>query len=768
MRFILILSLLIGAQAISWSTFKKKAAKVLDEVIDRAEVILQDEDITEEEDISMPRTTPLPFDMTLEDEAEKWNELGQGILQCQKMESLETRFRRETGGSGLSEMILGLVEWISDMSADIENYEPMSFEKSIDKSERSFARSSSNFDLDMFDLDEVVAAPSRDRSEEKTKPTDKYESPDYSVMCSTEDYEVRRYNASVWMSTSVIDFSRQTAGSRAFRRLYQYITGANREGVQIPMTIPVITRTEATCSPFKLFKNYTYSFYLPVEFWDNTPTPTNEKVFMERFPATTFYVSTFCGYMNSFKVAYQLYKLKNALDASNKSYVDNFYLTAGYNKPTQFFDRTNEIWIPFDGARDNPCLDLKPTIANPHVEECEGLNCPKYQLLETLDEGVELRRYSNLNTVIKKAYSCDFETARSDSYDPVSWYFRGFNSKQQNIKPVGPVLFTIDRPQELPENCDAVYQTAFIAPSNLKGNLPESFNNSVNREFIDSLDVYVYQFKGSMTNTSVVNYERLRAILGSRCYEENSFILAEYSLNRTIEVWIEAASGCQVRTEAPPAMATSRNQPPSFTIPPVVLNIQPQIITGQNRMQTALPSCTAGIDCPSYQLVTKHGNVEERTYEPSKWVCSYSKACNIDMASNDNYQRLSLYMAGTGNREGTVISMTSPSILKMSVADLDKISCKKNYEMCLYLPDDITPPSPKETNVYLKKDQGRVVYTYPLEKSIVGKRFRKMAKNAILEVDRLGLETKDYLYLSQYRQTGGGKYMEIWLPKITQ
>jgi len=49
------------------------------------------------------------------------------------------------------------------------------------------------------------------------------------------------------------------------QKLFDYIEGANEEGIKIPMTSPVKVDMEPSCGPFCV-QNFTVSFYLPRTF----------------------------------------------------------------------------------------------------------------------------------------------------------------------------------------------------------------------------------------------------------------------------------------------------------------------------------------------------------------------------------------------------------------------------------------------------------------------------------------------------------------------
>ena len=93
-----------------------------------------------------------------------------------------------------------------------------------------------------------------------------YEEPSYELLSATEQYEVRRYYERV-----VVQTLEETGRNQAFRRLFKYISGDNKDKKEIKMTTPV-TQTEKN-------GNMTMQFYIPAEFDEsNVPDPNNSEV----------------------------------------------------------------------------------------------------------------------------------------------------------------------------------------------------------------------------------------------------------------------------------------------------------------------------------------------------------------------------------------------------------------------------------------------------------------------------------------------------------
>ena len=91
-----------------------------------------------------------------------------------------------------------------------------------------------------------------------------YEEANYEVVKENQKYEIRKYPDRLVIETNSIK-------GNGFRKLFNYISGNNRENEEIKMTVPVTQE----------FKNgsMTMQFYLPSKFnKDNVPKPSNPEI----------------------------------------------------------------------------------------------------------------------------------------------------------------------------------------------------------------------------------------------------------------------------------------------------------------------------------------------------------------------------------------------------------------------------------------------------------------------------------------------------------
>ena len=112
----------------------------------------------------------------------------------------------------------------------------------------------------------------------------------YQLIQQDKQFEIRDYEPLVVAETLVIA-SHKEAGSKAFRKLFAYISGENEANTEISMTAPVISESSETITmtaPVTAEKEgeaWRYSFVLPKNYTlDNAPRPLNPDVSLAQIP----------------------------------------------------------------------------------------------------------------------------------------------------------------------------------------------------------------------------------------------------------------------------------------------------------------------------------------------------------------------------------------------------------------------------------------------------------------------------------------------------
>ena len=165
--------------------------------------------------------------------------------------------------------------------------------------------------------------------------------PKYTLVDKKNGYEVRKYDPSNWVGTTIASLNFTYATQTGFDRLFKYISGENAAKEKIPMASPVATKIVPGQGP-ACTSNFTVLFFTP---FDNTPKPTDPRLAIVDLPAITAYVSSFGGWEEDKELQEHAAELANSLIQDNVDYVKDFYFTAGYDPPYRIIGRHNEVWF---------------------------------------------------------------------------------------------------------------------------------------------------------------------------------------------------------------------------------------------------------------------------------------------------------------------------------------------------------------------------------------------------------------------------------------
>ena len=141
----------------------------------------------------------------------------------------------------------------------------------------------------------------------------------YDVVHKTDIYEVRYY------SDRLVAQVTNKGDNNSFRKLFNYISGENKNSEKIAMTIPV-TQTKKDRELFM-------QFYLPSKFNnETTPIPTNPDLEITTIPEGYFAVIKFSGRSSDKNFEKHNKILKQKL-LDDKIPINGFAVRATYNSP---------------------------------------------------------------------------------------------------------------------------------------------------------------------------------------------------------------------------------------------------------------------------------------------------------------------------------------------------------------------------------------------------------------------------------------------------
>eukprot|EP00063_Salmo_salar_P066843 XP_014041678.1 PREDICTED: heme-binding protein 2-like [Salmo salar] len=154
---------------------------------------------------------------------------------------------------------------------------------------------------------------------------------EYELVCKTDEYEVRHYSPTRWVSTDAEAYFMGVGAAVAFRRLFQYITGDNNGGLQMEMTAPVLVRIPEETRIWEP-AIYTLSFLLPAAYQERPPTPTDDKLYFTEMPSMDVYVRSYGGWMLSVTSRLHAHLLTKELARVQADYNHTYHYGVGYDR----------------------------------------------------------------------------------------------------------------------------------------------------------------------------------------------------------------------------------------------------------------------------------------------------------------------------------------------------------------------------------------------------------------------------------------------------
>jgi effector-binding domain-containing protein len=179
------------------------------------------------------------------------------------------------------------------------------------------------------------------------------EEAEYTVVLEDGDFEIREYAPSI-VAETIVSGEFEDAGSRAFRKLFNYIDGDNRDSSEIAMTAPVSQKAEgrkiAMTSPVSqepAAEGWSVSFMMPAAYsMDTIPQPNDESVVLREIPSYRAAAIRYSGTWGQNNYEKHLSELKAWIASKDLETTGN-PVWARYNAPfTPWFMRRNEILIP--------------------------------------------------------------------------------------------------------------------------------------------------------------------------------------------------------------------------------------------------------------------------------------------------------------------------------------------------------------------------------------------------------------------------------------
>ena len=181
--------------------------------------------------------------------------------------------------------------------------------------------------------------------------------PEYTVAVSDPPFEIRDYPA-VAVATTIVSGDYDQAVDAGFRRLFDYIRGANRPAEEIPMTAPVLVEPGGREIPMtapviteQQRDAWQVMFVLPPETSaGEAPRPTDPDVAIDTLAQRRVAVVRFAGFLDAESIAQQRARLAGWLEGRDEQPAGRWQ-AAGYHPPwTLPWLRRNEVMVPVAGG----------------------------------------------------------------------------------------------------------------------------------------------------------------------------------------------------------------------------------------------------------------------------------------------------------------------------------------------------------------------------------------------------------------------------------
>jgi effector-binding domain-containing protein len=180
------------------------------------------------------------------------------------------------------------------------------------------------------------------------------ETPQYKVIQSIGEIEVRDYHSFITANVTVKADSYEQAANNGFSYLANYIFGGNVSKESLAMTSPVtVQKSEkikmTTPVLISKEKDYTVSFIMPSGYTlENLPTPQSSNISFTTVPKRRLAAIRFSGFFNQDSINKNIKSLELFVK-KEKLITKGEYIVAGYNGPfTLWFLQRNEVMIEIE------------------------------------------------------------------------------------------------------------------------------------------------------------------------------------------------------------------------------------------------------------------------------------------------------------------------------------------------------------------------------------------------------------------------------------
>lgn len=175
----------------------------------------------------------------------------------------------------------------------------------------------------------------------------------YNVKEKEGKFEVREYSPHI-LAETIVQGDLEEAGSKAFKRLFQYISGNNQTQSKIDMTAPVSQKPggekiemTAPVGQQRVEEKWAVSFMMPASYTLETiPEPLDPKVTLRVVPAQRIAAVRYSGFWSEQNFLQNKQELRSWIETKGLT-ITGEPVWARYNSPFSLWIlRRNEVLIP--------------------------------------------------------------------------------------------------------------------------------------------------------------------------------------------------------------------------------------------------------------------------------------------------------------------------------------------------------------------------------------------------------------------------------------
>eukprot|EP00058_Branchiostoma_floridae_P010886 XP_002596374.1 hypothetical protein BRAFLDRAFT_121236 [Branchiostoma floridae] len=571
---------------------------------------------------------------------------------------------------------------------------------------------------------------------------------EFELLCSTPEYDVRRYKSALWVSTTMSDLSLSQASARGRKRLHDYFRGANGKRLKMSYTAPMVTQTRvASESPVR---EITVSVPLPERVAKNPPKPTDPRVVIDLVPEAIMYVKKFEG--RSARVGFVAdLEAKNffkTLKANDEPLHDNegYYYVAQYSSSEKSsapirteiaifaLNEKTHKWLEFNDRQGLPkCIRGKGEhmtwekmgqsdipLALSTREQCSTTycqapkKCPKVETksVEGIDDkSIQLKHMKDIKAWAYVPPTCYYDTAFPASTGPLR---ESLNTSGVTLSEAAmTITVAMEKREELDgkNSCQKFFKV-LLATGGGKGGLEDvqmkeeaglqmpKTAEAIHQGHATIAGHYSKCFGGNayyepiiITSTAKLLMEQLKD--KKKCFLGDHISVLEYHpqsrlFDRHNEINLDADPDCSDQKGRPPF---------TFNLP---------VSKDYNRTGEK-PSVGHRCDtqeCTKHSVVKRlKNNLDMIQYKPEKWIFAKgaSASCSEAKAFEKGLSSLLLYLNGK-NEDKSKIEMTKPLYGALNISRTDPSKCDWFTSVSTSVPENLTddPPKPIDDTVVVR------------------------------------------------------------------